>query len=66
LRYGCNLHENRKGYARKIMDALLAEAKDMGLAIIDLKSTEDGYLLYRSVGFQDDLSRYHLMKWKNQ
>ena len=56
----------RKGYARKIMDVLLAEAKDMGLVTIDLKSTEDGYLLYRSVGFQDDLSKYHLMKWKNQ
>ena len=48
------------------MDKLLAEAKDMGLTVIDLKSTEDGYSLYRSAGFQDDLSKYHLMKWKNQ
>ena len=56
----------RKGYARKIMDMILADAKDMGLAVIDLKSTEDGYSLYRSVGFQDNHSKYHLMKWKNQ
>ena len=56
----------RKGYARKIMDKLIADAKDMGLVVIDLKSTEDGYPLYRSVGFQDDHSKYHLMKWKNQ
>lgn len=55
----------RKGYARKIMDKLIADAKDMGLVVIDLKSTEDGYSLYRSVGFQDDHSKYHLMKWKN-
>lgn len=52
----------RKGYARKIMDKLIADAKDMGLVVIDLKSTEDGYSLYRSVGFQDDHSKYHLMK----
>ena len=31
----------RKGYAHKIMDVLLAEAKAMGLVVIDLKSTED-------------------------
>ena len=47
------------------MDVLLAEAKDMGLVVMDLNSTEDGYSLYRSVGFQDDHSKYHLMKWKN-
>ena len=55
----------RKGHARKIMDVLLAEAKDMGLVVIDLKSTEDGYSLYRSVGFQDEHSKYHMMKWEN-
>ena len=37
----------RKGYARKIMDKLIADAKDMGVVVIDLKSTEDGYSLYR-------------------
>ena len=45
---------------------LLGEAKDMGLVTIDLKSTEEGYSLYRSVGFRDDHSKYHMMKWNNQ
>ena len=48
------------------MDVLLGEAKDMGLVTIDLKSTEEGYSLYRSVGFRDDHSKYHMMKWDNQ
>ena len=56
----------RKGYARKLMDVLLGEAKDMGLVTINLKSTEEGYSLYRSVGFRDDHSKYHMMKWNNQ
>ena len=33
----------------------------MGLVTIDLKSTEEGYSLYRSVGFRDDHSKYHMM-----
>ena len=30
------------------------------------KATEDGYPLYRSVGFMEDDSKYHRMKWKNR
>ena len=56
----------RKGYAKKIMEALLDDAKKMKLSVIELKATEDGYPLYRSVGFADDASGYHLMKWKDQ
>ena len=54
----------RKGYARAIMDALLADAEEMELSVVDLKSTEDGYALYQSAGFRDDASKYHPMKWK--
>ena len=32
----------------------------------ELKATEDGYPLYRSVGFEDDGSKYHIMRWKNR
>ena len=53
----------RKGYARAIMDALLADAEEMELSVVDLKSTEDGYALYQSAGFRDDASKYHPMKW---
>lgn len=56
----------RKGYAKAIMNTLLAEAEEMELAVVELKATEAGYPLYRSVGFTDDCSRYHMMKWKNQ
>ena len=56
----------RKGCAKLIMEALLSEAKKMEISVIELKATEDGYPLYRSVGFVDDGYRYHRMKWKNQ
>lgn len=52
-----------KGYARQIMEKLLADAADKNLSVVDLKSTEDGYRLYQSVGFADDESAYHLMKF---
>ena len=56
----------RRGYAKQIMEMLLEEAKRLELSVVELKSTEDGYPLYRSVGFVDGGSRYHMMKWENQ
>lgn len=53
----------QKGYARQIMEKLLADAADKNLSVVELKSTEDGYRLYQSVGFVDDISAYHLMKF---
>lgn len=55
----------KQGYAKMIMKALLDDAKEMKLSVIELKATEAGYPLYRSVGFTDDVSGYHLMKWKD-
>lgn len=54
----------RRGYARAIMAALLDDARAMGLCAVELKATDDGCPLYRSVGFEDDTSKYHHMKWK--
>ena len=54
----------RRGYARMIMDALMADAKEKDVVIVELKATADGYALYRSAGFEDDHTKYHLMKWK--
>ena len=45
------------------MEGLLAEARSMGLCRIELKATEDGYPLYRAVGFTDDAGEYRPMKW---
>ena len=56
----------RRGYGKLIMETLLTEAEEMGLSVVELKSTEDGYPLYQSVGFADDRSKYHMMKWENQ
>lgn len=55
-----------KGYAKKIMNKLLSDATEKNLSVVELKSTEDGYHLYKSVGFADDVSKYHVMKWYNK
>lgn len=65
-----NLYTNpvhrHKGFAKKIMDKLLSDAVEKNLSFVELKSTEDGYHLYKSVGFTDEVSKYHSMKWYNQ
>lgn len=55
----------RKEYAKRLMNMLLSDAVDKNLSLIELKATEDGYHLYKSFGFQDAVSKYHLMKWYN-
>ena len=55
-----------KGYAKEIMNRLLSDAVEKNLSVVELKSTEDGYRLYHSVGFVDEFSKYHSMKWYNQ
>lgn len=52
-----------RGCARQIMEKLLADAAAKNLSVVNLKATEDGYRLYQSVGFVDDVSAYHLMKF---
>ena len=56
----------RRGYAKMIMETLLSDAREKELSVLELKATDAGYSLYRSVGFSDDCSKYHMMKWKNQ
>ena len=48
------------------MEALLADACELGLSVVELQATDDGYPLYLSVGFLDDESKYHRMKWFNR
>lgn len=55
-----------KGYAKGIMNKLLSDAVEKNLSVVELKSTEDGHRLYQSVGFADEVSKYHSMKWYNQ
>lgn len=51
------------GYARKVMNMLMDDVPNMGLSVIELNATESGYQLYKSLGFQDTVSKYHLMNW---
>ena len=52
----------KKGYAKNLLTMMLEDAKAEGVSIIELKATEDGYSLYKSVGFEDVVARYHNMK----
>jgi len=53
----------RKGIAGRLMKMLLAESEKLRLDFVELKSTDDGYKLYRSIGFEDVVSKYHTMKY---
>ena len=54
----------RNGYARHLMNMLMDDASNMGLSVVELKATEDGYQLYKSLGFIDTTSKYHQMNWR--
>jgi GNAT superfamily N-acetyltransferase len=41
-----------KGIATKVMTALLSEAKQLGVAAVDLNATEKGKPLYKNLGFR--------------
>ena len=38
---------------------------EKNLCVVELKSTEAGHHLYQAIGFQDEVSKYHPMKWYN-
>lgn len=42
---------------------LLAGSPKMGLDYVELKATDAGYHLYRTLGFEDAASKYHSMKF---
>jgi len=52
----------RKGHAKKLMTKMLEDAKAQEVSVIELKATEDGYPLYKSIGFEDVRAQYHNMK----
>ena len=54
----------RRGLARDVMRRLIDDARVLELSVIDLKATDAGVPLYRSVGFTDDVNKYHPMQWK--
>lgn len=52
----------RQGLAGKLLKMLLDDSEKMGLDFVELKATDSGYRLYKSVGFEDAVSKYHNMK----
>lgn len=52
----------RKGLAGKLLKMLLEDSEKMGLDFVELKATDSGYSLYKSIGFEDAVSKYHNMK----
>ena len=52
----------RQGIAGGLMGLLIAQAKELRLNIIELQATPDGAKLYKSLGFEQDFSRYTHMK----
>ena len=53
----------RRGIAGELMKLLLSESEKIGLDFVELKATDAGYSLYRSLGFEDNVSKYHNMKY---
>ena len=52
----------RKGLARRTMGMLIQGAYELKLDVLELHATEDGYPLYRSLGFSDDSSTHVAMR----
>ncbi|MDE5772100.1 MAG: GNAT family N-acetyltransferase, partial [Ruminococcus sp.] len=53
----------RKGIAGKLIKMLLSEAANLNVDFVELKATDSGYDLYKSLGFEDVVSKYHNMKY---
>lgn len=53
-----------KGLCTQIMKNLIEYGKKRGLGRVDLSATEEGYPIYKSVGFVDKEHRYTDMRYK--
>ena len=53
----------RKGIAGNLIRALLEYSEKNGLDFVELQATDAGYSLYKSLNFEDVISKYHSMKY---
>ncbi len=51
-----------QGISTHLMSDLIKYAKEKGLCFIDLKATDDGYSLYKKLGFEDRNQKYKDMR----
>lgn len=54
----------RQGIAKHLVEMAIEDGKEWELSYIELRSTNDGYPLYRSLEFAEDKSIYMNMKLK--
>lgn len=52
----------RQGLARRVMERLIADARERQLDVIELHATSDGYPLYSLLGFEDDSNAHIAMR----
>ena len=52
----------RRGLARQVMELLIEDAQARALDVVELHATEDGYPLYRALGFEDDSTTHVPMR----
>ncbi len=52
----------QRGIAGKLIKLLISDVEKMGLDFVELKATDAGYNLYKSLGFEDVIPKYHNMK----
>lgn len=53
----------RQGIALKVMEMLIEFSKKINLDIINLKATQEGFYLYKKIGFIEDNMNYISMKY---
>lgn len=53
----------RRGIARYLIEMVLEDAKNLKLDFVELKATNEGYELYKKMGFEDVISANKEMKY---
>ena len=53
----------KQGIARQLLKLVIDESKGMNLAYLELKSTKEGFNLYKELGFTEEQSSYVPMKF---
>ena len=52
----------RRGLASRVMEALIEDARLRHLDLLELNATEDGYPLYRTLGFRNAHEKHRAMR----
>jgi ribosomal protein S18 acetylase RimI-like enzyme len=53
----------KQGIGKKLLESIINKGKELDLDYIDLQATEDGYNLYKIIGFVENTSKYRYMKY---